>query len=463
MESLRLVNIGNSCYINAALQLLFSIQEFKEFIRKRHFHVPYMRQDICNELFYLFSNSQQLNSACTLRALVANFTNNVYFNDSSMQDSEEFLTTLLQVIRQEVTVSNVAGQALINDFCGIENNVRRFVSRGGTCPNCQSLPRTEEERFNVINIQLPNIQTNQTLQLSSLLANHFSSSSNTVRMKCSQCCKCTRNCPQSGLCQLRDSVSQTVLVHSPDTLLIKINRFGIHGMKNQTHVWPEDTIMLGGEYFSLKSVVDHLGSTVNSGHYICHVKSGQLWTRCNDSEVIRGQEELQAKSKDNYYYLYSKVIRPRSTIVLTGDWQCVKGRMAPGGAHIQLDQRTGKNYARDPNLPSSGSQFMSSFQTTTISPPPGFGLTTGSGLGPLSHPTGTHEVYSHVIIPSLINRGFRNFNDWNSNQSNLYIGRDNHYVPGVIGSKWQNPFQVKKYGLDKCLILYEKGSEMILI
>ena len=64
---------------------------------------------------------------------------------------------------------------------------------------------------------------------------------------------------------------------------------------------------------------------------------------------------------------------------------------------------------------------------TTISPPPGFGLTTGSGLGPVSPPTGTHEAYSHVIIPScvsirkpaLINRGFRNFNDWNSNQSNL--------------------------------------------
>ena len=108
------------------------------------------------------------------------------------------------------------------------------------------------------------------------------------------------------------------------------------------------------------------------------------------------------------------------------------------------------------------SNHSSPFPTdTTISPPPGL---TGSGLGSVSPPTENHEVYSHVIIPScvsirkpaLINRGFRNFNDWDSNQSNLYIGRDNHYVPGVIGSKWQNPFQVKKYGLEQCLILYEK-------
>ena len=69
-----------------------------------------------------------------------------------------------------------------------------------------------------------------------------------------------------------------------------------------------------------------------------------------------------------------------------------------------------------------------------------------------------------VTIPScvsirkanLINRGFRNFKDWNSHHSNLYIGRDNNYVPGIIGSKWQNPFQIKKYGLAQCLILYEK-------
>jgi hypothetical protein len=29
------------------------------------------------------------------------------------------------------------------------------------------------------------------------------------------------------------------------------------------------------------------------------------------------------------------------------------------------------------------------------------------------------------------------------------------YVPGAKKSKWANPFSVKKYGLDKCLELYE--------
>ena len=31
-----------------------------------------------------------------------------------------------------------------------------------------------------------------------------------------------------------------------------------------------------------------------------------------------------------------------------------------------------------------------------------------------------------------------------------------HYVKGARGSKWQNPFTVKRYGLEKCLQLYEE-------
>ena len=31
-----------------------------------------------------------------------------------------------------------------------------------------------------------------------------------------------------------------------------------------------------------------------------------------------------------------------------------------------------------------------------------------------------------------------------------------HYVKGTVGSKWQNPFLVKEYGLKKCLEMYEE-------
>lgn len=51
--------------------------------------------------------------------------------------------------------------------------------------------------------------------------------------------------------------------------------------------------------------------------------------------------------------------------------------------------------------------------------------------------------------------GFNNLEEWITNPNHLYIGRNNVYVKGANGSKWQNPYKVKKYGLDKSLELYE--------
>ena len=57
----------------------------------------------------------------------------------------------------------------------------------------------------------------------------------------------------------------------------------------------------------------------------------------------------------------------------------------------------------------------------------------------------------------LNERGFKNFEDWNSKENTLYIGRSmKFYVKGTKKSKWHNPFSVKKFGRKKCLELYEK-------
>jgi hypothetical protein len=52
--------------------------------------------------------------------------------------------------------------------------------------------------------------------------------------------------------------------------------------------------------------------------------------------------------------------------------------------------------------------------------------------------------------------GYKNLKHWLTNPKHVYIGRDmSFYVHGAKGSKWANIFQVKKFGRDTCLILYE--------
>lgn len=50
--------------------------------------------------------------------------------------------------------------------------------------------------------------------------------------------------------------------------------------------------------------------------------------------------------------------------------------------------------------------------------------------------------------------GYANLEDWLKSPDHVYIGRDMSYVKGAKGSKWGNPFQVSKYGLDRALELY---------
>ena len=57
----------------------------------------------------------------------------------------------------------------------------------------------------------------------------------------------------------------------------------------------------------------------------------------------------------------------------------------------------------------------------------------------------------------LSKRGYKDFQDWAADPSHLYIARDMTFsVRGATGSKWGNPFSVKKYGLEECLKLYEE-------
>jgi hypothetical protein len=53
----------------------------------------------------------------------------------------------------------------------------------------------------------------------------------------------------------------------------------------------------------------------------------------------------------------------------------------------------------------------------------------------------------NVKKTGLIQQGYSDFEDWVSRKNHIYIGRDmSFYVPGTIGSKWQNPFPVAKPG-----------------
>uniref|UniRef100_A0A7S2JM79 DUF4326 domain-containing protein n=1 Tax=Cyanoptyche gloeocystis TaxID=77922 RepID=A0A7S2JM79_9EUKA len=61
----------------------------------------------------------------------------------------------------------------------------------------------------------------------------------------------------------------------------------------------------------------------------------------------------------------------------------------------------------------------------------------------------------NVHKKDLNRRGIANLEEWKTLANSLYIGRSNAYVRGATKSKWANPYAVKKYGLQKCLEMFE--------
>jgi len=57
---------------------------------------------------------------------------------------------------------------------------------------------------------------------------------------------------------------------------------------------------------------------------------------------------------------------------------------------------------------------------------------------------------------SLCARGYSSLEDWLADESHLYIGRQNRWVPGARRSKWANPFNAKKHGVENILRLYRE-------
>lgn len=66
----------------------------------------------------------------------------------------------------------------------------------------------------------------------------------------------------------------------------------------------------------------------------------------------------------------------------------------------------------------------------------------------------------------LNKNGYKDFDEWIKCKNHVYIGRNmSFYIPGATGSKWANPYSVKKYGRDTCLELYKdyilKNTELL--
>ena len=200
---------------------------------------------------------------------------------------EEFLRILFQELEREIQDDDGLFTTGMHEFWGKEVCVRKFVDTlDGKCNNCHLYPSVREDKFLTVKLKVP--ESNHSIQLSTLIANHYSESSDQMILRCGNCCNHTTGCPQTGNCKSHNAVTQLRMSRSPKFLVVQLMRFkNVGNLKINTTVISDKFMQLPNHSkYELVSVSSHIGATTSSGHYVTSINLHNLtWTLCNDTNI----------------------------------------------------------------------------------------------------------------------------------------------------------------------------------
>ena len=303
MTSLKLSNklingkFENLCYVNSTLNLLHSNREFASFFRdKKYLQLDQDPVDfpISSELSKLFNpHDGGVKSASELRRLIAVQSDQPQFATWDQQDVTEFLQTFLDVLVAEFRRNKCRpGCSLIGNFSGREKLDFQFAVE---CLTCRYKPVDKIEEFNILSLDI--FFSKSGLNLSEIVHQHYGKSDDRD-MKCL--------CPDTDNKKVNVVTS---MVQGPEYLFIELRRYRIvtgNQSKSKQVVNLDEVLNLpNGDQYNLISVALHQGDTIQSGHYVAAVRTGNYWHLANDS-VVTPVDVKYLSSPDNILVFYAK-------------------------------------------------------------------------------------------------------------------------------------------------------------
>ncbi|KAK3567269.1 hypothetical protein QTP86_015754, partial [Hemibagrus guttatus] len=300
-----LPNFGNTCYVNASLQCLFTAEAF------------------CEQLCCLLDNSNQ-NRGHIPQALIYSAAEiNPEFAIDNQNDAHEFLCHCLTQMEESGRWQGWQEDAYPR--CPVKNNFVFQMRNIITCSSCGSQQKNKVDLFNHISLPLVYNSVEQCLY-------------DTVNKATEIQSKCTT-------CEGEFASSSWTFHTLPRFLVMQLNRFTVTEdykvvkLNTPMDIQPELQIgdcppqsdtpgtenrkaearetgsekNLGGptSTYRLISVMSHVGTSAQYGHYLsdCSSHSHQQWITYNDKLVTQITEEdvLKKRSTDAYVLLYERV------------------------------------------------------------------------------------------------------------------------------------------------------------
>ena len=153
-NTLQLRNVRNSCYINASLNFLFSLQEFRSFVINNSNFGIRGRKPVCNALYNLFTKGHVIQDVEELRmALRMLHPDFAKFDTCEQHDLEEFLLSLMKAIKKET--NDIVPVQFWDEYCTGSLFVLPGFINSDNCPRCRTSLLHKDEVFQVFNVNIP--------------------------------------------------------------------------------------------------------------------------------------------------------------------------------------------------------------------------------------------------------------------------------------------------------------------
>jgi ubiquitin C-terminal hydrolase len=325
-------NIGNSCYMNSSLQILFHIPEFLNIFIK-YYQIIKNSNFLLNifNFIKLIENSEKngINSINPINILTIFKSNHLEFQGFSQRDSHLFLETFLWDINNDLidlSINDHKEIKIVNEFSSKKHSeFNKFINEIEIDSNflfqniffiytisqkfcqCGGFQFNFNQSLDIV-LSFNKDQWNKTIKLSTLLDQYFYINKEIDNLKkCKYCQK---------IYKLRENIR---LAYLPNYIIINLQRTNENNtLKNESLVQYDETIDFSKYYdkqlinkkesylYNLFAVNNHSGE-VDSGHYYSYIKLEKYnnFYCFNDSNVNKLNKITP--NQNNYILFYKKI------------------------------------------------------------------------------------------------------------------------------------------------------------
>lgn len=305
-----LINLGNTCYMNAVIQSLYSLGAIRNFA----LNCQHGKSLSCSlsELFRDMKTSTSPISPANFKYAFSRYQSK--FTGYNQQDAQEFLRYLINGIHEESNLApkrprrspiaartpRTASEAwtqyreIVDDSPLVDLVVGQLCSTI-VCSVCQNKSNCWDPFWD---LSLPLSRRRYSCRLSEVIDDFTAKETldSDERPICETCKKATRSSKQISVCRL------------PRVLILHLKRFTNDGYKlTSPEVMIDKTLNFDGITYQLSACISHHGHSSSSGHYTSHCKYSSSWYHFNDDRVKDVTATFDgAKLTDAYVLFYTQ-------------------------------------------------------------------------------------------------------------------------------------------------------------